>query len=1032
MTSSAIPLLRGGQAEQSAAVQTDDEVHGLPWKAKLLSELAGLGMQVPEAVCLELPLSCGNRESWRGATAVLIHEGLQRIDAAVQPRRGGIRIAVRPTTRPGTLCVPSLLNVKVAPAEDVKLREEAVSEILGWAERASLDILRREHSSLLFRPLLQRMVGPAPGEGWGWVQTRGLCEEALAGWVVLWGSTGTVDEVLSVAQWDEMNPGQGRVLRQWARQLKSAVAGPWQLQIATERDKLFLLSIRRGKLVRFDARKLIRHVVDGDTKQSEILAVGLTPELITGGHSTLTAVERRALSSLAHGASTGRGVATGRLALSSESIRAFGRAGDPVVWVKEEFFPSDVGDFQDAAVGLVSRTGGPASHVVVLARGLGLVAVPGAAGLIIERNDRCLLSSGMRVAEGEWITLEESSGSIFHGRLDAARRHGLDSALLRQLAEQTRLKVMVNAELRPAAQAGFASGAVGIGLCRSENHLGEPSVRDQFAEYLAASRGGGYPELPSGVRAALHDHLVELLRGADGRVVHYRLLDPDLRDFLGPDAAADQVADSTLADRGTRWGLRSGFYGEQIRVIEQAVEAVATPKASVSICIVAPLVSTVGEVLEVRRLIASSQDRFRAMPGVKLHLGCMIETPRAALLARHLAHIVDVFCIGTNDLTQATWVWSRNSSDLSLRHALAHGLVESSPFTQIDSSGVIPLLERAVRDARSQRPDIKVVVCGEHAGDWKSIRQLAGIDIDCVSCSPANVPTCVVAVWQLDVARRMGAGPGELWDVPTNGRTAELTRAYVERVRSARSIGRNEYAMQLASEWAVGISGKLGDVQTGNWKFFKRDVVAYFFSGREHRRFLPGWRTSDVLEYALSLDQAGETIRYSIFPDDIACHSVSKVLDPVGGRTNWEVEINELDHELALEVFPQQRDDQLCFRAVMSDGRMDVEAGRGQAMYVFEKERGRHPVARGYVEIGSDSLPLRGVVVPGDEGEELLQDQLRDLLAERGSWLLRRLVVVADALGLEWVGVEGYWDSDARGEPFVCDIDLPLDLAFHS
>jgi pyruvate, orthophosphate dikinase len=138
----------------------------------------------------------------------------------------------------------------------------------------------------------------------------------------------------------------------------------------------------------------------------------------------------------------------------------------------------------------------------------------------------------------------------------------------------------------------------------------------------------------------------------------------------------------------------------------------------------------------------------------------MIELPRAALTADRLALGADFFSFGTNDLTQTTWGMSRDDAEGAfLAQYRESGLIDVDPFMTLDDVGVGRLVRIAVAEGRRARPDLGLGVCGEHAGDPISIRRLADIGVDYVSCSPPRVPIARLEAGRAAVLAKPDATP---------------------------------------------------------------------------------------------------------------------------------------------------------------------------------------------------------------------------------------------------------------------------------
>lgn len=1013
----------------------------LPSKARLIHDLASLGLRIPETVCIRIPLS----EIWQSAyhhiqqsqLGRIVDKGVALLEELLGTGEGGerrreIALAVRSAIPSSSARPWSLLRVPLVSANGSTERSLACAAIERWAAESMKVLALQEDCTEEFSFLIQRMVAPRADIGHAlghlWTMHPTIGREGPFGFFFE-QTLRKQSQVLSFEEWAASLPAYADEIVCWVRTLNASMGSPCRLRLVVGYDGLHVVSVHRGMVTGSVAREFLRKAIDSGAEQARRAVLSVRVDSVFGCEP-LSIEQRAMLTPVAFGLSIGQGVACGRLATSEESVRQLASEGYPVIWAREEFEPKHVSVFSHV-VGLVVDRAGPASHVVVLARGLGIAVVPGVRGLRFPLNKKHMLCDAMEVRDGEWLTLDEASGSVLRGRIELLGSGNIEVDLLQRIASQCHTTVLVNADSARAIEVGLLTGAQGVGLCRSESHLFEEEAAGALAEYLKKVANFQQTEAPEIVLETLRRRLKEVLRAAGGSWVHYRLLDPNPEDFVGrlDSATATHLVAGALGDHGCRWGLRSGFYQAQMEVISHSIATARAAGITVQLAVIVPFVVSLGEVAECKLLFQRLSPLFEGDDQVRLRFGCMIETPRAGLLASRIATLTDVLCLGTNDLTQTVWAWSREGLEDALHYYIARALVRENPFVSLDGPGVGEMLTKVVKGTKGANPNTEIVVCGEQAGDASSIAILHEMGADAVSCSASRVPAAILASLQAQIRREVNALPGLPQSVPDMGTAERLTRLYLSRTRSARSAQDTMLGHRLASEWSNFVSARLGLGEVNNWKFFKRDLVAHFFGGREHRRFMQGWNTNDMMNYALSLKRAGHAVRYSVFPAEIACHAISRVLDARGEDEQWRQELETLDHSTPVEVFPQQPEDQVCMRAIFSEWKLDIEMGRGQAMYVFEQERGRHPVIRGVVDsFGRCELLKDSASIPTSEE---LWSLAGEFISERGFWLFRRLAVITESLGLPWLGVEGYWSAVKREEPFICDIDLPLDLAFH-
>jgi phosphoenolpyruvate-protein kinase (PTS system EI component) len=474
------------------------------------------------------------------------------------------------------------------------------------------------------------------------------------------------------------------------------------------------------------------------------------------------------------------GAASGRIVTSAEAAVDAADRGLDVILVRTETTPDDVLGMQSAR-GILTARGGLASHAAVVARGWGIPAVVGAADVVV-------VDGGIRIgdtfhAEGTEISIDGRTGNVIEGAVVASTRSAPPEleTLLRwaDLIRSGRVGVRANADTADDAAHARHLGADGIGLCRTE-HMFLAEHRLRLVRRLILS------DDPAHEREILHEldvvqqaDFASIIEAMDGLPVTVRLLDPPLHEFL-PDYERLVVAEATgtlddeshaelvavrrlreanpmIGTRGVRLGVvKPGVYQMQVRALARAVgealQAGRDPKVEIMI----PLVMGADELAMARGWVLEALDDAGVDDFDAVSIGAMVETPRAALVAADLSAHADFFSFGTNDLTQLTFAFSRDDVEVRLLPAyLAAGVLPFNPFEQLDREGVGRLIEMTCADARAVKPEIKIGICGEQAGDPASARFLVDAGVDYVSCSPYRVPIARLAVAQalLDAGR---------------------------------------------------------------------------------------------------------------------------------------------------------------------------------------------------------------------------------------------------------------------------------------
>lgn len=469
------------------------------------------------------------------------------------------------------------------------------------------------------------------------------------------------------------------------------------------------------------------------------------------------------------------GAASGRIVLNAEDAMAAADEGRSVILVRGETTPDDVLGMQ-AAAGILTIRGGLVSHAAVVARGWGIPAVVGAADVTIEAETVTIGSEVLQA--GDEITIDGSSGQVFAGCLQTtATAPPAELTTLLEWADSVmhgHVQVRANADTRGDAAHGRELGATGIGLCRTEHmflaHDRLPIMRRYILSATQADEAAALAELET----VQSQDFEELLEAMDSLPVTVRLLDPPLHEFLpdildltareasgqlSAEEAVELVAvrrlhesNPMIGTRGVRLGLvRNGLYQMQVRALCHAVSNLFERGKTPHVEIMIPLVVDAEELRIARKWVCEvlSELGHPEMQANLVTVGAMIETPRAALTAGKLAEHADFFSFGTNDLTQMTYAFSRDDVEAKLLPAYTRlGILDANPFAELDQEGVGELVRIGFEAARNAKPNIKLGVCGEHAGHPESADFLVRLGVDSVSCSPFRVPMARLGVAQ--------------------------------------------------------------------------------------------------------------------------------------------------------------------------------------------------------------------------------------------------------------------------------------------
>ncbi|MCL4187354.1 MAG: pyruvate, phosphate dikinase [Rhodobacteraceae bacterium] len=533
-------------------------------------------------------------------------------------------------------------------------------------------------------------------------------------------------------------------------------------------------------------------------QRSARAAVRIAVALATGGvispEEALLRVEPRALSELLHrqvdpqgprdvfarGIAASPGAARGRVALSAAAAQAFAARGEPCILVRRETVPEDIRGMH-ASVGVLTERGGVTSHAAVIARGLGLPCVVGAAGLRFDPRERRLVAPGGReFREGDLITLDGTRGEAIAGAVEMLEP-ALDDSF-RQLmawADAARdIGIRANADTPADARTAREFAAEGIGLCRTEHMFFDEDRLTVMREMIFADSSEDRRAALDRLLPMQREDFTRLFEIMHGLPVCIRLFDPPLHEFLPQtreglrelaEAVGRPLSEVTrrvealaefnpmLGMRGVRLGIvLPEIYDMQVRAIFEATIEASRNGAPVVPEIMIPLVSAKREVELVKTRIDAVAAAVRVARGASFdyRLGVMVETPRAALRAGEIAHHASFLSFGTNDLTQMTYGLSRDDAGRFMSVYVQQGVFPEDPFHSLDVDGVGELLLIGAARGRATRPKLTLSICGEHGGNAESIAFCRAARFDYVSCSPFRVPVARLAAARLALADR--------------------------------------------------------------------------------------------------------------------------------------------------------------------------------------------------------------------------------------------------------------------------------------
>ncbi len=551
------------------------------------------------------------------------------------------------------------------------------------------------------------------------------------------------------------------------------------MEFTIEDGKLYFLQTRNGKRTAQAALQIACDLVDEGM---------ITPQ------EAVSRIEAKSLDQLLHpafdpdalkkGTVMGQalpaspGAAAGKIYFTAEEAKEAHETGERVILVRLETSPEDI-EGMHAAEGILTVRGGMTSHAAVVARGMGTACISGCGDIVIDEKKKQFTLGGKTYFEGDYISLDGSTGKIYDGDIQTqeASISGNFGRIMSWADSFRKLRVRTNADTPADAANAVRLGAEGIGLCRTEHMFFEPEripkIRKMILSKTVEEREKALEELipfQKGDFKALYEVM-------EGKPVTIRFLDPPLHEFVPTDEkdiealakdmnlSVEEVRStcSELHEFNPMMGHRgcrlSVTYPEIARmqtraVIEAAIEVSKEKGFEIVPEIMVPLVGDKKELKFVKDVIVETAEKVKAEKNSNLvyHIGTMIEIPRAALLANEIAEEAEFFSFGTNDLTQMTFGFSRDDAGKFLVDYYKSKIYESDPFAKLDQNGVGQLIEMAVTKGRSQRPNLKIGICGEHGGDPSSVAFCHKVGMDYVSCSPFRVPIARLAAAQAAIA----------------------------------------------------------------------------------------------------------------------------------------------------------------------------------------------------------------------------------------------------------------------------------------
>jgi len=603
-----------------------------------------------------------------------------------------------------------------------------------------------------------------------------ITKEGSMRWAVLAGVS-EADRAAKYPSLEEAMPQMYKDLFEIQNKLEVYFKDMQDMEFTIQEGKMWMLQTRGGKrtgaaMVQIAIDMLKEGLIDEKTALLRVEPNKLD-ELL---HPVFDKKAIKAARVLAKGLPASPGAATGQIVFFADEAEEWVAQGKNVVLVRIETSPEDLRGM-NVAKGILTARGGMTSHAAVVARGMGKCCVSGAGALQIDYKLRTMTVDGKTFNEGDFISLNGTSGEVYEGKIATIdpELSGYFGELMTIADKYKRMAVRTNADTPKDAQIARNFGAQGIGLTRTEHMFFEGERIKAMREMILADDVAGRELALAKLLPMQRSDFEGIFEAMAGYGVTIRLLDPPLHEFV-PHEEANQLEmakemgisveqikqkvdglhefNPMLGHRGCRLGITyPEITAMQARAIIEAAMNLKAKGIDARPEIMVPLVGTVAELVNQTTIIRATAEKVFAEKGDRIayQVGTMIEIPRAALTADHIAAEAEFFSFGTNDLTQMTLGYSRDDAGKFLPDYLNRGILKQDPFQVIDQNGVGLLMEIGVTRGRSTKPDLKIGICGEHGGEPSSVEFCDKLGMNYVSCSPYRVPIARLAAAQANI-----------------------------------------------------------------------------------------------------------------------------------------------------------------------------------------------------------------------------------------------------------------------------------------
>ncbi|MEA1973895.1 MAG: pyruvate, phosphate dikinase [Candidatus Cloacimonadota bacterium] len=584
-----------------------------------------------------------------------------------------------------------------------------------------------------------------------------------------WADRANVSEELRKSKYpslEEQMPEVYKELNDIQMKLEKHYHDMQDLEFTIQDRKLWLLQTRNGKRTGAAMLKMAIDMVDEGLIDEKTALLRVAPAKLDELLHPVFNLEALAKAEvLTKGLPASPGAATGRVVFFADEAAEWKEKGEEVILVRTETSPEDLVGM-DASNGILTARGGMTSHAAVVARGMGKCCISGAGSVKINYKKRNMMIDGLEIKEGDWISLNGSTGRVYEGKIETTDPEvSGDFEKLMIIADKfTKMYVRTNADTPKDAIVARKFGAKGIGLCRTEHMFFEGERIRAMREMILADNEAGRKKALEKLLPYQREDFEGIFEAMNGFGVTVRLLDPPLHEFVPhEDKNQQEMADEMgvdvniikdkvdslseinpmLGHRGCRLGNTYPEITEmQVRAIIEAALNAKKKGIDAKPEIMVPLIGKVEEYLMQADLIKATAEKVFAERNERIDymVGTMIEIPRAALTAHEVAKHAEFFSFGTNDLTQMTFGYSRDDIGTFLPIYLEKGILKNDPFEVLDQTGVGQLVEMATEEGREVNNELKVGICGEHGGEPSSVKFCHRTGMNYVSCSPFRVP----------------------------------------------------------------------------------------------------------------------------------------------------------------------------------------------------------------------------------------------------------------------------------------------------